>query len=120
MHPVLLKAVNEALTDIFRNGRYADKTIERLLKSNPKWGSRDRAFLAETIYDCVRWWRLYDHLAQSVSLSLSEVQGVVGVHLVLKYEQNLPEFPSLNFEKLKVTGKYIIPLMSHMFFKAIK
>ncbi len=101
LHPVLIKAVGEALNDIFRNGKYADKVIERLLKSNPKWGSRDRAFLAETIYDCVRWWRLYAYLSQSVSLSIDEVKGVVGAHLVLKYEQNLPEFPSLNFEKLK-------------------
>jgi 16S rRNA (cytosine967-C5)-methyltransferase len=101
LHPVLIKAVVEALNDIFRNGKYADKAIERLLKSNPKWGSRDRAFLAETIYDCVRWWRLYAHLSQSVSLSIDEVKGIVGAHLVLKYEQNLSEFPSLPFEKLR-------------------
>lgn len=101
LHPVLLKAVAEALNDIFRNGRYADKVIERLLKSNPKWGSRDRAFLAETIYECVRWWRLYAYLSQSVSLSIDEVKGVIGAHLVLKYEQNLDEFKSLDFEKLK-------------------
>lgn len=101
LHPVLLKAVAEALNDIFRNGRYADKVIERLLKSNPKWGSRDRAFLAETIYECVRWWRLYAYLSQSVSLSIDEVKGVIGAHLVLKYEQNLDEFKSLDFDKLK-------------------
>jgi 16S rRNA (cytosine967-C5)-methyltransferase len=101
LHPVLLKAVAEALNDIFRNGKYADKVIERLLKSNPKWGSRDRAFLAETIYECVRWWRLYAYLSQSVSLSIDEVKGVIGAHLVLKYEQNLDEFKSLDFEKLK-------------------
>ena len=101
LHPVLLKAVAEALTDIFRNGKYADKVIERLLKSNPKWGSRDRAFLAETIYECVRWWRLYAYLSQNVSLSINEIKGVIGVHLILKYEQNLDEFPSLDFEKLK-------------------
>jgi 16S rRNA (cytosine967-C5)-methyltransferase len=101
LHPVLIKAVVEALNDIFKNGKYADKVIERLLKSNPKWGSRDRAFLAETIYECVRWWRLYAYLSQSVSLSIDEVKGVVGAHLVLKYEQNLEEFKSLDFEKLK-------------------
>jgi 16S rRNA (cytosine967-C5)-methyltransferase len=32
------------------------------MKNNKKWGSRDRRFFAETVYDCVRWWRLYWYL----------------------------------------------------------
>lgn len=32
--------------------------IERIFKENKKWGSRDRAFIAETVYDMVRHWRL--------------------------------------------------------------
>ncbi len=28
------------------------------MRNNKKWGGRDRKFFAETVYDCVRWWRL--------------------------------------------------------------
>ncbi len=47
---------------IFTEKKYADKVIEKILKSNPKWGARDRRFIAETIYDIVRWYRLFIEL----------------------------------------------------------
>lgn len=48
----------EALETSFGKGYYVDKVIERLLKSNRKWGARDRGFIAESTYEIVRWWRL--------------------------------------------------------------
>lgn len=61
-HRHLLLSSCEALSAVFFEDRHADKCIERYLKSNRKWGSRDRRFFAETVYDCVRWWRLYWYL----------------------------------------------------------
>lgn len=58
LHKNLVKAVVKALQDIFWEGRYADKTIEYIFKHNKKWGARDRAFIANTVYEMVRWWRL--------------------------------------------------------------
>src|SRR5210317_841080 len=58
LHRNLVQAVVTALQDIFDDNQYADKVIERVLKSNPKWGKRDRAFIAENIYGIVRWYRL--------------------------------------------------------------
>lgn len=52
-----------ALDEIFEEGRYADKIIERHLKAERKWGSRDRKFFAETVYEIVRWERLLSHIA---------------------------------------------------------
>jgi 16S rRNA (cytosine967-C5)-methyltransferase len=57
IHNVLIEGVANALTDVFIEGKKSDKVIEKLLKSNPKWGSRDRAFVAEQTYEVVRWWR---------------------------------------------------------------
>jgi 16S rRNA (cytosine967-C5)-methyltransferase len=57
-HAVLVKALVQALKDIFENGYYADKVIERNFRLNKKWGKRDRQFFAETIYEMTRWWRL--------------------------------------------------------------
>ena len=46
-HRVLVEAIVFALQQIFNENRQADKVIEQVLKSNKKWGSRDRAFIAE-------------------------------------------------------------------------
>ncbi len=61
-HRHLLQACIDALTAIFIEGRHADKCIEYYMRNNKKWGARDRRFFAETVYDCVRWWRLDRHL----------------------------------------------------------
>lgn len=58
-------AVVHAIDEIFNQNRYADKVIEKTLKSNPKWGARDRGFIAESVYDMVRWWRLINYLSPS-------------------------------------------------------
>ncbi len=58
----LCTAVVDSLDEIFIEKRYADKVIEKVLKQNPKWGARDRRFIAETTYDIVRWHRLLVHL----------------------------------------------------------
>ncbi len=61
----LVNSVAETLQEIFTKNRYADKAIEKLFKQNPQWGSRDRRFVAEAVYDIVRNYRLYSELAQS-------------------------------------------------------
>ncbi|HMP99225.1 MAG TPA: RNA methyltransferase, partial [Cyclobacteriaceae bacterium] len=58
-------AVISALEQIFSQNKYADKVIEKVLKQNPKWGSRDRKFIAETTYDIVRWYRLLQYISES-------------------------------------------------------
>jgi 16S rRNA (cytosine967-C5)-methyltransferase len=58
LHRSTSEAVVQALDSIFSGKRYADKVIEKVLKSNPKWGARDRRFIAETTYDIVRWYLL--------------------------------------------------------------
>jgi 16S rRNA (cytosine967-C5)-methyltransferase len=58
LHRSTTEAVIQALGMIFSEGRYADKVIEKTLKQNPRWGSRDRRFIAETTYDIVRWYVL--------------------------------------------------------------
>lgn len=64
LHRNLVFATVDALSDIFNEGEYADKVIERTLKRDKRWGSRDRSFIAETTYDIVRWKRLYAEIAE--------------------------------------------------------
>ena len=49
---------------IFNEGEYADKVVARALKKDKRWGSHDRKFVAETIYEIVRWKRLYVEIAE--------------------------------------------------------
>src|SRR5579859_3693890 len=65
LHRNLCEAVTGVLEEIFIENRYADKAIEKLLKQNPKWGARDRRFIAETTYDIVRWYRLLVYLSDA-------------------------------------------------------
>jgi len=64
LHRNLCFAVIDGLTLIFNEGKYADKVIQQLLRRDKRWGSRDRAFVAETTYDIVRWKRLYAEIAE--------------------------------------------------------
>jgi len=63
LHRNLCFATVDGLLQIFNEGFYADKVIQQLLKRDKRWGARDRAFVAETTYDIVRWKRLYAEIA---------------------------------------------------------
>ena len=65
LHFHLVSGIHQALDEIFVGGRYADKVIEKLFKQNRKWGSRDRKFFAESVYEIVRHKRLLSYSAQS-------------------------------------------------------
>lgn len=63
LHRNLVFPVVDAIKLIFNEGEYADKVVEKALKRDKRWGARDRKFIAETIYDMVRWKRLYNEIA---------------------------------------------------------
>lgn len=79
----LFIGINDALNNIFFNQKYADREIERILKSNPKWGSKDRGFIAETVYDCVRWKRMIE-ASMGKTLAPDNLWDFVGTWFVLQ------------------------------------
>lgn len=64
LHRNLVFASIDALNEIFNENKYADKAIQGTLKRDKRWGSRDRSFIAEMVYDIVRWKRLYAEIAE--------------------------------------------------------
>lgn len=86
----LFVGINEALENIFFNSRYADREIERILKSNPRWGSRDRGFIAETVYDCVRWKRMLE-ASMGKTVTAENLWEFVGTRFVLE-DVKLPDW----------------------------
>jgi 16S rRNA (cytosine967-C5)-methyltransferase len=63
IHRNLAAAVVGNLQSILEDGRYADKVIDWSFRQHPRWGGRDRRFVAETTYDIVRWYRLFAEIS---------------------------------------------------------
>ncbi|VXB56165.1 MULTISPECIES: RsmB/NOP family class I SAM-dependent RNA methyltransferase [Chryseobacterium] len=56
IHRNLAIGIHDALQEtFFEKNKYADKVIERLLKSHRQWGSQDRAVVSEIFYNIIRW-----------------------------------------------------------------
>src|SRR5690606_3265177 len=93
VHRPLADAVILSLQEIFGENRKADKVIQSVLRSNKKWGARDRGFIAETTYDMVRWWRLLHFVNGSEinDLRSKTLWQIFGIYLI-KSEIELPEF----------------------------
>jgi len=85
----LTEAVVDGLHQIFTDNKYADKVIEKILKQNPKWGARDRRFIAETTYDIVRWYRLFRYATEADD---TDFWKLVGAWVLWKGEE-LPAWP---------------------------
>jgi 16S rRNA (cytosine967-C5)-methyltransferase len=97
----LVEATVVALRDIFVKNRQADRVVEQLLKSNKKWGARDRSFIAENTYEIVRWWRLAKYAAGvERATDLEEFWRIFGAWQIIKplhfnigNHNQLPEWP---------------------------
>lgn len=86
-HRPLLLALGSALYQIFSENRYADKVIEKTLKMNSKWGSRDRKFFAESVYEVVRHYRKLHFLQGEPALaSPQDYLNLWGVYAYEKWQ----------------------------------
>ncbi len=107
LHRNLVFATVDALAEIFNEGNYADKVIEKTLKRDKRWGSRDRSFIAETTYDIVRWKRLYAEIAEvKEPFKREDLFRMFAVWCVLRGIE-IPDWPQ--FEKTperRIKGKF--------------
>ena len=107
LHKNLVVAVIKVLDGTFNQNFYADKTIEKILKSDKRWGSRDRGFIAETSYEIIRWKRLYSQISETKSpYKYGELWKMFSVWAVLKGIQlpNWKEFENTPTRRIK--GKF--------------
>lgn len=63
LHRILAEACVEVLQSVFEEGMVADRAVARVLGTHTKWGKRDRALVAGTVYEIVRWRRKLEVLA---------------------------------------------------------
>ena len=107
LHRNLVFAVVDALNHIFNEGEYADKVVEKTLKHDKRWGSRDRGFIAETTYDIVRWKRLYSEIAEvGAPYSRPNLFRLFAVWAVLRGIQ-LPDWKQIEMTPTRrIKGKF--------------
>ena len=107
LHRNLVLAVVKVLDGVFNQDLYADKTIEKILKLDKRWGSRDRGFIAETSYEIIRWKRLYIEIAEvKKPFKYQNLWRIFSVWAVLK-GINLPNWKEFQeTPKRKIKGKF--------------
>lgn len=107
LHRNLVFTVIDSMKIIFNEEEYADKVVQKALKKDVRWGARDRKFVAETIYEMVRWKRLYNEIAGTKSHYTTEnVWKNFSVYAVLK-GYKLPDWPQfVGVPERRYKGKF--------------
>lgn len=107
LHRNLVFATINALNEIFNEGNYADKVVAKYLKTDKRWGSKDRKFVAETIYDIVRWKRLYAEIAEAKEpFDRDNLWRLLAVWAILR-GYNLPDWKQLEGTPArKIKGRF--------------
>ncbi len=65
MHRILAEAAAGIAKSVFREHRVLDHELATAFEENPKWGKRDRGFIAETVFEVARWRRSLGFLVES-------------------------------------------------------
>ncbi len=101
LHRNLIESVCDCLIDIFETGFYADKVIERKFKENKKWGSHDRGFIAENVYDIVRNYRILYEINGQKPITRTDWIKLILTHLFIKgSESNFADYPTISPENI--------------------
>ncbi len=106
MHFHLVNTLSQALSEVFEQGKHADRMIEKYLRTNRKWGARDRKFFAEGVYEIVRHKRKIQFLVES-----EELWSMIGGYLITKGFEipNRVEFDFVDVTRVQSRAKYAKP-----------
>lgn len=65
MHRILAEAASSIAKAVFREHKVLDHELATAFEENPKWGKRDRSFIAKTVFEVARWRRALSFLVDS-------------------------------------------------------
>ncbi|MFK7798983.1 MAG: RsmB/NOP family class I SAM-dependent RNA methyltransferase [Aureispira sp.] len=102
----LVTAAIPALDNILIRQQLADRVVPRLLRSNKKWGSKDRRFLAYTIYEVVRWYRLYYEILGTQPQNKADWWQLLGIHWLVEGEDLPPWEQFEGLDKTAILARY--------------
>ena len=80
--PILFKSAVELLAAILSGTSPADAQMERHFRAHPKLGARDRGYIAETVYACLRRRRFLEYLASGSAATGATAEAIVAACLV--------------------------------------
>jgi len=90
LHRHLCDSTLELAKSVLLSHRVADHELATAFEENPKWGKRDRNFVAETLFETTRWRRVLSYLVDS-----EETNSIITAQWILMgYE--LPEWHTYN------------------------
>lgn len=81
LHKNTVQAVVDGLEEIFGKKSQADYVVKKQIRSDRRWGSHDRRFVAESLYDIVRWWRWYLTIGEIDDQDTKKYLKAVGIYL---------------------------------------
>ena len=55
LHRSLVDASIELCDSVWTQAQVLNTILAERFKASPKWGKRDRHFIANTVFECVRW-----------------------------------------------------------------
>jgi 16S rRNA (cytosine967-C5)-methyltransferase len=84
IYPNLLRAAIDALKDIFEKKELTDVVVERTLRSDARWGARDRRWVAEEIYYAVRHYRALMEMLGRTPETLADWYNIMGIAQFLR------------------------------------
>lgn len=87
------KAIIDGLKSVFIDGKIVEKEVPVLLRSNAKFGSRDRAMVANTIYEIVRYWRKFMYLSNQSEIALNNEKLSNVLDAFLEFKDKKIEIP---------------------------
>jgi 16S rRNA (cytosine967-C5)-methyltransferase len=65
MHRLLAEAAAGIVKSVFKEHKVLDHALAAAFEQNPRWGKRDRGFIAGTVFEVARWRRALGFLADS-------------------------------------------------------
>ncbi|NOT38557.1 MAG: methyltransferase domain-containing protein [Saprospiraceae bacterium] len=90
LHKVLIFHTIDALHQIFEENQYSDRVLEKIFKTNKVLGARDRGFIAESVYDILRFYRLYHFVTEPKA----DWWSIIVAYFIDK-EIELPDWPEI-------------------------
>jgi len=69
VHRVLAEGCVAVLDAVLEQGQVLDRVLETTFHANPRWGKRDRSFVAETVFEVTRWKRALEFVSDGTELA---------------------------------------------------
>lgn len=106
INPAWIQAISQILEMTFNDGKKADKAIEFTFSTQKKYGKNDRAFIAESSYEIIRYWRLWHYiLGRDPLYDKKGLWEVFGVYWLAK-GRSLPNWSEFrDLQKMPLTKK---------------